>query len=1255
MSASTYIPKKDDILKNKSNNDIIKIVSVGQKSAKAVRIDLATHTPIGVPFTIFNNQFDGYELVGGDEPPVYPKSKRFTFDLDENGNLTIKQNEKIVSVFEVRGPKGEKGNQGETGPRGDQGIQGAQGVPGVNGSTWTPVITDDGEKLYFVSSNGEKTETYPIRGAKGESGDKGIPGDKGEKGDQGPAGANGANGDTWKPEVSADGETLVFRNSKDEVVGPFSIKGAQGKQGEQGVRGLPGAKGEQGATGPKGEDAESWTPVISEDRESLQFISNKGNKSPIFQIRGPQGYQGVQGIPGIKGEEGKTFTPHYDGEWLWFEDKEGNRPFPPTHVKGDKGDKGERGKSAYELWRDDPLHPENAGKTLDDYLQSLKGEDGRVVNTYHNELSELEDYTCPIHKISPYMIVSTDTLQGSESAEETIEYEKARIQKLRAEGEKYANHGSWIQEFFWWCAGADRALLRMCPGEHSKYMGIGTVIFFTALMAWFSSFVALGIVTGESTNPKSTVAIILPIAILIIGSLLTFIGYKRYKLNRLRDHLDNLTDDGIIRSSIQRFNSKIWWIVGIIIASCLLIYCIWGKGVSTYISWAALFACAWSLMIFFLDRFITNTMYSDGKVTISWLELRSALPRIVIAIFLGVVISAPLELIIFDKEVNLAITNYQEAYITERVKQNTDSISAIESQLEELNKQKIAREDNSNTNTNISESIIEENKLHQNNLQSINQNYPLPSYPWGDRESNPSGWRNYDERKAEANEARNKERTEENNRHNNRIKELNSSKNNETSVSTITEQIKSLSLIKSNLEANRLFIQNNAKSEFDKQIGLGLKLKALHSLAMDEHDDGSGYTPWDTSVSLDNMYNPWYWFFGILIVLILTTWPFYKNVIKDDGSEVKGAFVIIPWLIVVSAILAYCNNTIFHALPSYIFSAVGMIMMLFILIDVSPVFYKMMLADGVYDKILHKEKLLTEDAIRLNAAKSFAKVNDSAIGRLAPFVFGKTAGKLMDMLKEFKSKSSEIDTNKDGRPEMGYGQSQERKDIETTNSEVFSYVLSLKKRLVKASYLAWYRDMRDHVLATKEDNQTPPGQPEDEFSEFDDDREPDFNIELDRSELTMQVGETAKLTASVSPQNESTPEIDWLSRDENIAKVSDGEITAISLGITEIIATCGEGFASCKVSVIHATPNEDTDGDDDGDNDNDYDANDNNNPPSGSPDSEGIEDPDDSKTSGPTFSEDFGSSIEDDDIDADQDEDDEHEIEDDETFRDINK
>lgn len=95
---------------------------------------------------------------------------------------------------------------------------------------------------------------------------------------------------------------------------------------------------------------------------------------------------------------------------------------------------------------------------------------------------------------------------------------------------------------------------------------------------------------------------------------------------------------------------------------------------------AICFGVFWGLLIFNLDRFIVNTMYSDGKVTISWREFYSGLPRIIMAIFLGIVISTPLEMKIFDDRIN-----------SQLVKDNIERINATRGKIDEGNKPLIER------------------------------------------------------------------------------------------------------------------------------------------------------------------------------------------------------------------------------------------------------------------------------------------------------------------------------------------------------------------------------------------------------------------------------------------------------------------------------------------------------------------------------------------------------------------------------------
>lgn len=64
---------------------------------------------------------------------------------------------------------------------------------------------------------------------------------------------------------------------------------------------------------------------------------------------------------------------------------------------------------------------------------------------------------------------------------------------------------------------------------------------------------------------------------------------------------------------------------------------------------ATFFGCVWGLLIFNLDRFIVSTIKKRDKFSS---ELLQATPRIILAVIIAVVISKPLEMKIFEKEIN---------------------------------------------------------------------------------------------------------------------------------------------------------------------------------------------------------------------------------------------------------------------------------------------------------------------------------------------------------------------------------------------------------------------------------------------------------------------------------------------------------------------------------------------------------------------------------------------------------------------------
>lgn len=69
---------------------------------------------------------------------------------------------------------------------------------------------------------------------------------------------------------------------------------------------------------------------------------------------------------------------------------------------------------------------------------------------------------------------------------------------------------------------------------------------------------------------------------------------------------------------------------------------------------AAFFGLIWGLMIFNLDRFIVSSMRKNGEPR---QEFLTAIPRIILAVIISIVIAKPLELKIFEKEVENEIAH----------------------------------------------------------------------------------------------------------------------------------------------------------------------------------------------------------------------------------------------------------------------------------------------------------------------------------------------------------------------------------------------------------------------------------------------------------------------------------------------------------------------------------------------------------------------------------------------------------------------
>lgn len=661
----------------------------------------------------------------------------------------------------------------------------------------------------------------------------------------------------------------------------------------------------------------------------------------------------------VKGKDGKSYNPIFIDGKIVFIDDEGHEVTPRHEY---------RGKSAFEVWRDLPGNKEKTEKDFFDFLKGEKGEpgiNGINVEAKHSYL-DIKDWTCPVQTIDTELITN---LSGSgKSPDAIIEERMKEIEDKRNEGNKlcdnrkhssyfffngnwwYKNWAGWFKEFSWWCAGADRGLLRMCPSDHSKYTGIGTVILFTALMAWFSSYMAMRLVFNVETNG--------------VGANIAAIG----------------------------------------------------------------FASFWALMIFFLDRFITNTMYSDGNVTISKKEFVGGLPRILIAIFLGIVISAPLELEIFHNEINNMIfndlknENHKEIENEKNlaIKSLNDSITKWDTNILKLkaNQKKIPKlyekKKELNIEKNKAVSLVKRSNLTVNKRSQRGESSAAYTERINKEQSIATNQENADfqtQRNSAATPFQHK------------IDSIDNLIAQYSEDPANFEKIKdSISLVKN--QTNLYYKKQIAikDSIFIANRGLKTELEALHKIAMKD------YTGWKWTGGEDSNKDG-----------------------KIDYDEESG---------------------LGHALHGWwsflFFTPVGLIMLLFILIDISPVLYKMMLADGVYDNYLHQEKLLKQDKIRLSLARMLRKIDKGELKALSPFIMGKFYRKLSKFSITEDGKFEGIEKDYKQSIEWGENVDQLQKEVEVENKKIFETVLDYKRRIILASYAAWYRDMRDAMIGSSE-------------------------------------------------------------------------------------------------------------------------------------------------------------------------------------------
>ena len=78
-------------------------------------------------------------------------------------------------------------------------------------------------------------------------------------------------------------------------------------------------------------------------------------------------------------------------------------------------------------------------------------------------------------------------------------------------------------------------------------------------------------------------------------------------------------------------------------------------------------------------------------------------------------------------------------------------------------------------------------------------------------------------------------------------------------------------------------------------------------------------------------------------------------------------------------------------------------------------------------------------------------------------------------------------------------------------------------------------------------------------------------ITLDKTAVTLEVGQTLTLVASVNPPDAEVQKLEWTSSDEKCVTVKDGVITAVEKGTATITVSAGTFSATCAVTVTGKT------------------------------------------------------------------------------------
>ncbi len=127
-------------------------------------------------------------------------------------------------------------------------------------------------------------------------------------------------------------------------------------------------------------------------------------------------------------------------------------------------------------------------------------------------------------------------------------------------------------------------------------------------------------------------------------------------------------------------HSKYAGIGGVILATFVLAALAGGYAVYSVFGsweWTIAFAIVWGLIIFNFDRFLVSTMRKYGVTRGQ--QLRMAIPRMLLALLIGITIARPLELKLFEKEIDVKVAeNRHKKMLLNDSLLNKETVSAIQ-------------------------------------------------------------------------------------------------------------------------------------------------------------------------------------------------------------------------------------------------------------------------------------------------------------------------------------------------------------------------------------------------------------------------------------------------------------------------------------------------------------------------------------------------------------------------------------------------